>query len=227
MSTKINERTNYQLSHFQIKDKSSNNFSFQVIQHMGYQIYATIISFYLPTLIMIILNVKIWRAAKRLARQDRVMSGSAGPEVDRWIFHFYISSGLLHSTYLHLLLFPLTSLPVPSIFSESVCGMQKAIFPISDELNLSIGLWYEYFRNLFEIKRYHIDLRNDDLVISSVSSIKIANFCMNYRETYRRSYDASKYWWIFSMLSDETAAHIRYNSFLQQLGNLGPSSDAK
>ncbi|PAV76699.1 hypothetical protein WR25_22218 [Diploscapter pachys] len=50
---------------------------------MGYQIYATIISFYLPTLIMIILNVKIWRAAKRLARQDRVMSGSAGAEVDR------------------------------------------------------------------------------------------------------------------------------------------------
>ncbi|CAB3400479.1 unnamed protein product [Caenorhabditis bovis] len=46
----------------------------QVIQHFGYQIYATIISFYGPTFIMVILNVKIWRAAKRLAAQDRLMS---------------------------------------------------------------------------------------------------------------------------------------------------------
>ncbi|KAL6723001.1 hypothetical protein Aduo_018057 [Ancylostoma duodenale] len=42
----------------------------QVIQHFAYQIYATIISFYGPTLIMLILYVQIWRAAKRIARKD-------------------------------------------------------------------------------------------------------------------------------------------------------------
>ncbi|VDM74522.1 unnamed protein product [Strongylus vulgaris] len=42
----------------------------QVIQHYAYQIYATIISFYGPTLIMLILYVQIWRAAKRIARKD-------------------------------------------------------------------------------------------------------------------------------------------------------------
>ncbi|EPB79503.1 7 transmembrane receptor [Ancylostoma ceylanicum] len=41
-----------------------------VIQHFAYQIYATIISFYGPTLIMLILYVQIWRAAKRIARKD-------------------------------------------------------------------------------------------------------------------------------------------------------------
>ncbi|KAK6034004.1 7 transmembrane receptor [Cooperia oncophora] len=42
----------------------------QVIQHFAYQIYATIISFYGPTIIMLILYVQIWRAAKRIARKD-------------------------------------------------------------------------------------------------------------------------------------------------------------
>ncbi|CAI5455215.1 unnamed protein product [Caenorhabditis angaria] len=46
----------------------------EVLQYSWYQIYATIISFYGPTFIMIILNIKIWRAAKRLAAQDRLMS---------------------------------------------------------------------------------------------------------------------------------------------------------
>ncbi|CAI2356681.1 unnamed protein product [Caenorhabditis sp. 36 PRJEB53466] len=46
----------------------------QVIPHFIYQSYATIISFYAPTFIMVILNIKIWRAAKRLAAQDRLMS---------------------------------------------------------------------------------------------------------------------------------------------------------
>ena len=49
-------------------------FPFQVIDHYVYQIYATIISFYGPTVIMVILYVKIWRAAKRIARQDRSLS---------------------------------------------------------------------------------------------------------------------------------------------------------
>ncbi|PIO77601.1 hypothetical protein TELCIR_00308 [Teladorsagia circumcincta] len=42
----------------------------KVIQHFAYQIYATIISFYGPTIIMLILYVQIWRAAKRIARKD-------------------------------------------------------------------------------------------------------------------------------------------------------------
>ncbi|XGW22603.1 hypothetical protein V3C99_005095 [Haemonchus contortus] len=42
----------------------------QVIQHFAYQIYATIISFYGPTVIMLVLYVQIWRAAKRIARND-------------------------------------------------------------------------------------------------------------------------------------------------------------
>ncbi|MFH4978824.1 hypothetical protein AB6A40_005533 [Gnathostoma spinigerum] len=48
----------------------------QVNQNAVYQIYATIISFYLPTLIMVILFIKMWRAAKRLADQDRLAKKS-------------------------------------------------------------------------------------------------------------------------------------------------------
>lgn len=44
---------------------------FQVNQNPVYQIYATIIAFYAPTLIMIILYAKMWLAAKRLTDQDR------------------------------------------------------------------------------------------------------------------------------------------------------------
>ncbi|UMM39930.1 hypothetical protein L5515_016768 [Caenorhabditis briggsae] len=46
----------------------------QVLPHFLYQSYATLISFYGPTFIMVILNIKIWREAKRLAAQDRLMS---------------------------------------------------------------------------------------------------------------------------------------------------------
>ncbi|CAD6185175.1 unnamed protein product [Caenorhabditis auriculariae] len=55
----------------------------QVVPHFIYQIYATIIAFYGPTLIMVILNIKIWRAAKRLAKQDRILSHCNSVEVDR------------------------------------------------------------------------------------------------------------------------------------------------
>ncbi|WKY16027.1 hypothetical protein Q1695_001031 [Nippostrongylus brasiliensis] len=51
-------------------EKSEEDRVCQVIQHFAYQIYATIISFYGPTLIMLILYVQIWRAAKRIARKD-------------------------------------------------------------------------------------------------------------------------------------------------------------
>ncbi|VDN03414.1 unnamed protein product [Thelazia callipaeda] len=45
----------------------------QVNQNPVYQIYATIIAFYGPTCIMIILYAKIWLAAKRLAQRDRMI----------------------------------------------------------------------------------------------------------------------------------------------------------
>ncbi|KAF8355672.1 ser-7 [Pristionchus pacificus] len=44
-----------------------------VPQDMYYQIGATIIAFYAPTIIMVIVYVKIWRAAKRLAMQDKIL----------------------------------------------------------------------------------------------------------------------------------------------------------
>uniref|UniRef100_A0A914DTQ3 G-protein coupled receptors family 1 profile domain-containing protein n=1 Tax=Acrobeloides nanus TaxID=290746 RepID=A0A914DTQ3_9BILA len=44
----------------------------QVPQHRWYQLYATIISFYGPCLIMVILYVRMWKAAKRLQRKDRL-----------------------------------------------------------------------------------------------------------------------------------------------------------
>lgn len=49
-------------------------FNFQVNQNPVYQIYATIISFYGPTCIMIILYAKMWLAAKRLAKRDRMLT---------------------------------------------------------------------------------------------------------------------------------------------------------
>ncbi|ETN80314.1 7 transmembrane receptor [Necator americanus] len=55
----------------------------QVIQHFAYQIYATIISFYGPTLIMLILYVKIWRAAKQIARKDHDQSTHAHVDVNK------------------------------------------------------------------------------------------------------------------------------------------------
>lgn len=50
----------------------------QVSQNRFYQIYATMISFYLPTFIMIIVYYKIWRAARRLTNLDRAVSASIG-----------------------------------------------------------------------------------------------------------------------------------------------------
>ncbi|EJW85348.1 hypothetical protein WUBG_03741 [Wuchereria bancrofti] len=46
----------------------------QVIQNPVYQIYATMIAFYGPTCIMIILYAKIWLAAKRLSERDRLLT---------------------------------------------------------------------------------------------------------------------------------------------------------
>uniref|UniRef100_F1L3L2 5-hydroxytryptamine receptor 7 n=2 Tax=Ascaris TaxID=6251 RepID=F1L3L2_ASCSU len=48
----------------------------QVNQNAVYQIYATTIAFYGPTMIMIILYVKMWLAAKRLTDQDRIAKKS-------------------------------------------------------------------------------------------------------------------------------------------------------
>uniref|UniRef100_A0A914VVI1 G-protein coupled receptors family 1 profile domain-containing protein n=1 Tax=Plectus sambesii TaxID=2011161 RepID=A0A914VVI1_9BILA len=48
----------------------------QVSQNRFYQIYATMISFYVPTVIMIIVYYKIWRAARRLTNLDRAVSAS-------------------------------------------------------------------------------------------------------------------------------------------------------
>lgn len=45
-------------------------------QNAVYQIYATTIAFYGPTMIMIILYVKMWLAAKRLTDQDRIAKKS-------------------------------------------------------------------------------------------------------------------------------------------------------
>ncbi|CAI4225597.1 unnamed protein product [Auanema sp. JU1783] len=42
----------------------------QVTQHIAYQIYATIIAFYGPTCIMVVLYIKIWKSAKRVAREE-------------------------------------------------------------------------------------------------------------------------------------------------------------
>uniref|UniRef100_A0A0R3RSZ3 G_PROTEIN_RECEP_F1_2 domain-containing protein n=1 Tax=Elaeophora elaphi TaxID=1147741 RepID=A0A0R3RSZ3_9BILA len=46
----------------------------QVNQNPVYQIYATMIAFYGPTCIMIILYAKMWLAAKRLAKRDRMLT---------------------------------------------------------------------------------------------------------------------------------------------------------
>jgi hypothetical protein len=45
----------------------------QVSQNRYYQIYATIISFWGPSLIMVIVYFKLWSAAKRMQRQDRLV----------------------------------------------------------------------------------------------------------------------------------------------------------
>nr|WRV86328.1 ser-7 [Meloidogyne graminicola] len=45
----------------------------QVSQNRFYQIYATIISFWCPSLIMVIVYVKLWSAAKRMHRQDQLV----------------------------------------------------------------------------------------------------------------------------------------------------------
>jgi hypothetical protein len=51
-------------------------FNLQVTQNGYYQLYATTISFFAPTAIMFTLYFKIWQAAKRLSRLDRVASNS-------------------------------------------------------------------------------------------------------------------------------------------------------
>ncbi|CAK5122987.1 unnamed protein product [Meloidogyne enterolobii] len=45
----------------------------QVSQNRVYQIYATIIAFWGPSLIMVIVYVKLWSAAKRMHRQDQLV----------------------------------------------------------------------------------------------------------------------------------------------------------
>uniref|UniRef100_A0A914RVA1 G-protein coupled receptors family 1 profile domain-containing protein n=1 Tax=Parascaris equorum TaxID=6256 RepID=A0A914RVA1_PAREQ len=56
--------------------KSRDKSRIQVNQNAVYQIYATTIAFYGPTMIMIILYVKMWLAAKRLTDQDRIAKKS-------------------------------------------------------------------------------------------------------------------------------------------------------
>uniref|UniRef100_A0A915MMJ8 G-protein coupled receptors family 1 profile domain-containing protein n=1 Tax=Meloidogyne javanica TaxID=6303 RepID=A0A915MMJ8_MELJA len=46
---------------------------FNVSQNRVYQIYATIIAFWGPSLIMVIVYVKLWSAAKRMHRQDQLV----------------------------------------------------------------------------------------------------------------------------------------------------------
>ncbi len=41
-------------------------------QNVIYQIYATIVAFYGPTIIMVIVYANIWRAAQRLSQADRL-----------------------------------------------------------------------------------------------------------------------------------------------------------
>ncbi|TMS36230.1 hypothetical protein L596_003445 [Steinernema carpocapsae] len=43
----------------------------QVPQNMFYQIYATVIAFYAPAIIMVTLYVRMWLAAQRICKQDR------------------------------------------------------------------------------------------------------------------------------------------------------------
>ncbi|CAJ0953691.1 unnamed protein product, partial [Mesorhabditis belari] len=68
--------TSLLITHF--LDEETTNDSCQVTQNLGYQIYATLLAFYAPTMIMVILYVKIWRAAKRLAKQDKLLSYHTG-----------------------------------------------------------------------------------------------------------------------------------------------------
>lgn len=55
----------------------------QVSQNRFYQIYATMISFYVPTVIMIIVYYKIWRAARRLTNLDRAVSASVANNLNK------------------------------------------------------------------------------------------------------------------------------------------------
>uniref|UniRef100_A0A1I8EJP0 G_PROTEIN_RECEP_F1_2 domain-containing protein n=1 Tax=Wuchereria bancrofti TaxID=6293 RepID=A0A1I8EJP0_WUCBA len=59
----------------------------QVIQNPVYQIYATMIAFYGPTCIMIILYAKIWLAAKRLSERDRLLTVGTNGSVHTNKFH--------------------------------------------------------------------------------------------------------------------------------------------
>ncbi|GMR60747.1 hypothetical protein PMAYCL1PPCAC_30942, partial [Pristionchus mayeri] len=56
-----------------MKPRNETTETCDVPQNPAYQIGATIIAFYAPTLIMVIVYVKIWSAAKRLARQDKIL----------------------------------------------------------------------------------------------------------------------------------------------------------
>lgn len=56
---------------------SNDSGTCQVNQNVAYQIYATMGAFYIPVAIMLLLNFKIYRAAKRLARLDRKCSAGA------------------------------------------------------------------------------------------------------------------------------------------------------
>uniref|UniRef100_A0A915PPK7 G-protein coupled receptors family 1 profile domain-containing protein n=1 Tax=Setaria digitata TaxID=48799 RepID=A0A915PPK7_9BILA len=58
----------------------------QVNQNPVYQIYATIIAFYGPTCIMIILYAKMWLAAKRLAERDRMLTVGTNESANGIIF---------------------------------------------------------------------------------------------------------------------------------------------
>ncbi|CAJ0585451.1 unnamed protein product, partial [Mesorhabditis spiculigera] len=65
-----------------------------VTQNLGYQIYATLLAFYAPTMIMVILYVKIWRAAKRLAMQDKLLSYGSGQPRESTDSSNLLSAGL-------------------------------------------------------------------------------------------------------------------------------------
>ncbi|MCP9265699.1 5-hydroxytryptamine receptor 1 [Dirofilaria immitis] len=54
----------------------------QVNQNPVYQIYATLIAFYGPTCIMIILYAKMWLAAKRLAERDRMLTAGTDGSIN-------------------------------------------------------------------------------------------------------------------------------------------------
>uniref|UniRef100_A0A0R3QZP7 G_PROTEIN_RECEP_F1_2 domain-containing protein n=1 Tax=Brugia timori TaxID=42155 RepID=A0A0R3QZP7_9BILA len=148
----------------------------QVIQNPVYQIYATIIAFYGPTCIMVILYAKMWLAAKRLSERDRLLIVGTNRSVNGTILakphspaslnepssriKFYSQQTLLTISEYEFPFNRTTELKVPYTINHNfICPMARCLSPVngnnSSSFPVQLKLLFYNSSHAVHINKFH------------------------------------------------------------------------